>query len=124
MDGPKRAQVTDQVGNAETSTALRPVERAVTRLAERGLSNAEIAWRFRRTPGYIARVLDLARVERHPSTPTPTTGVQLRPVERCVLRAREGGAAPAEIAARLRRTPSYVLRVEGFANFKRDRASA
>lgn len=99
-----------------TRENLRPFERTVLRLADTGMSRAEIAWRFRRSPGHIDRVLELSRVPRgsrgaeHPGT--------LRPVERCVLRARDNGVDAAEIAARLRRTPGHVRRVEQYASYK------
>lgn len=98
---------------------LRPFERAVLRLADTGMSTAEIAWRFRRSPGHIDRVLGLSRLPRQRSTPGPGGGGgTLRPVERCVLRARGNGVEHAEIAARMRRTPGHVMRVEHYASYK------
>lgn len=101
---------------------LRPVERIVLRLASSGRSETDIAWRLRRSPGYVHRTLQLARLprkgpERHRE---PWT---LRPIERTVLRARESGATEAEIAARLRRSPAFVQRVGVFADYKLARAS-
>ena len=101
---------------------LRPFERTVLRLADSGMSSTEIAWRFRRSPGHIDRVIDLSRLPR-PATETRASDT-LRPVERCVLRARNDGVGTAEIAARLRRTPGHVDRVERYASFKLDRAGA
>ena len=42
----------------------------------------------------------------------------LRPVERLVLRLVDAGVSDAEIARRLRRSPSFVARVEAFARYK------
>lgn len=95
---------------------LRPFERTVLRLADAGMSSTEIAWRFRRSPGHIDRVIDLSRLPR-PANETRRSDT-LRPVERCVLRARREGLGTAEIAARLRRTPGHVDRVERYASFK------
>ncbi|HSP04886.1 MAG TPA: hypothetical protein VLR27_15355 [Acidimicrobiales bacterium] len=100
---------------------LRPFERTVLRLTDSGMSTAEIAWRFRRSPGHIERVIDLSRLPR--SENEARTSDELRPVERCVLRARDEGVGTAEIAARLRRTPGHVARVERYASFKLARAA-
>lgn len=101
---------------------LRPFERTVLRLADSGMSTAEIAWRFRRSPGHIDRVIGLSRMPRRPDP--RTDGALLRPVERCVLRARRGGVDTAEIAARFRRTPGHVNRVEQYASYKLTRAGS
>ena len=95
---------------------LRPFERTVLRLASEGMTSADIGWRFRRSPGHIDRVLELSRIPREPG-PTRHEG-QLRPLERRVLRARAEGVDPAEIAARLRRTPAHIRRVERYATYK------
>lgn len=97
---------------------LRPMERAVLRLADAGMSPAEIAWRFRRSPGHIERVLGLTRVPRGTGPAAEDAAAGLRPVERCVLRARSDGVDVAEIAARLRRSPGHVRRVEQYASYK------
>ncbi len=95
---------------------LRPIERTVRRLQEDGLSNTEVAWRLRRSPGYVRRVESFSRMER-PVGALVDTGA-LRPIEQCVLNSLQAGAGYAEIAARLRRSPTYVLRVERFANLR------
>jgi hypothetical protein len=94
---------------------LRPVERAVLRHVDAGLPNSEIAWRFRRTPRSIHQIRQLSAYPRRERS-TDTGG--LRAVERCVLKARDAGADHAEIAARLRRSPSFVARVEDLAGYK------
>ncbi len=42
----------------------------------------------------------------------------LRPIEQCLLKSLHAGAGYAEIAARLRRSPTYVASVERFANLR------
>ena len=96
-------------------TGLRPLERAVLQLTDRGLTSSEIAWRFRRSPGHIDRVLELSR---QPRTGREPAAAGLRPVERTIIRGRRNGAPHAEIAARLRRSPGFVARVEEMANYK------
>lgn len=97
---------------------LRPFERTVLRLADTGMSTADIAWRFRRSPGHIDRVLGLSRLPREAALGGRGGPGSLRPVERCVLRARENRVELAEIAARMRRTPGHVSRVEQYASYK------
>jgi DNA-binding CsgD family transcriptional regulator len=97
---------------------LRPFERVVQRLTDQGMTSSEIAWRFRRSPGHIERVLDLSRLPRPGRAPARADEPTLRPVERTVMRARENGSQLPEIAARMRRTPSYVARVEEIATYK------
>lgn len=99
---------------------LRPLERAVARLADGGMSRSEIAWRFRRSPGHIDRVLEFSRLPRSaPKRRTDGEGdAGLRPVERLVIQAKGNGIHPTEIAARMRRSPEYVMRVARFARLK------
>ncbi|CAN5867623.1 hypothetical protein BH23ACT2_BH23ACT2_23110 [soil metagenome] len=97
---------------------LRPFERVVLRLTDSGMTSADIAWRFRRSPGHIERVLDLSRLPRTGRARTSIDEPVLRPVERTVLRARENGSQHSEIAARMRRTPGFVARVEELATYK------
>lgn len=103
----------------------RPIERTVRRLRQDGLSESEIAWRLRRSPGYVRRIEMFSQIKRvdEPTTNEDTHSRSLRPIERCVLKALEGGAGYAEIAARLRRSPGYVSRVERFANLRTEFAS-
>ena len=99
---------------------LRPIERTVRRLMQDGLSNSEVAWRLRRSPGFVHRVEALSGIERtaRMSTGENALDVGLRPIERCVMNSLEAGAGYPEIAARLRRTPNYVSRVEQFAKLR------
>jgi hypothetical protein len=97
---------------------LRPIERTLLRLAGGGASEAEIAWRLRRSPGYVQRTLVLARLPRDASRTSLPKPWALRPIERTVLRARDSGIPQAEMAARLRRSPAFVGRVGAFADYK------
>jgi DNA-binding CsgD family transcriptional regulator len=96
---------------------LRPFERRVVRLIDEGVGTEEIARRFRRSPEMIRRVAALAGLPR--SEPTQVReGHVLRPLERRVLRWREAGAPYDEIGPRFRRSPAFVQRVEGLAQYK------
>ncbi len=102
----------------EDGAHLRPVERILLRLAGDGKTEADIAWRLRRSPGYVQRTLVLARLPREAPPERHREPWSLRPIERTVLRARETGVAEAEMAARLRRSPAFVQRVGAFADYK------
>ena len=111
--------------NGEMGAApLRPVERAMRKLADDGMSDSDIAWRFRRTPGHVRRVLDMSRVRRRPRDRADENAPDLRPIERVVLRARREGTDTAEIAARLRRTPRGIAQIEKLATYKLGRLDA
>ena len=97
---------------------LRPVERVVRRLGEQGLSESEIAWRLRRSPGHVQRLLALTELRRVAGPSVAPRSGSLRPIERRVLRSREAGIEPVEIAARLRRSPEFVKRVATYAGYK------
>jgi len=92
-----------------------PMERRMTRLAEEGLGEEEIARRFRRSPGFVQRVLALARVSRRGDGRRPQA---LRPVERRVLKWRAEGASPSDIATRFRRHPRSIEQIERMARYK------
>ena len=97
------------------STALRPIERRVLRLEAAGVDRAEIAQRFRRSPEFIERVSELAKVPRQGARGADGA---LRPLERRILAWREQGAAYGEIGPRFRRSADFVERVEAFARYK------
>ncbi|MDH3707489.1 MAG: hypothetical protein OES57_15585 [Acidimicrobiia bacterium] len=112
--------MTDDLGvmTASHDSHLRPVERTVLRLQRAGLSENEIAWRLRRSPGYVRRTSALAQRPQPAAPRTERVAWDLRPIERRVLRSRERGVDPVETAARLRRTPEWVQNVGRFADYK------
>jgi hypothetical protein len=103
----------------ELSTSLRPIERRMVRLDDDGVPHAEIGRRFRRSPEYVDRVLELAHL---PGRAAHThAGHALRPLERCVLGWRDRGASLDEIAPMFRRSPAFVAQVEELARYKLSR---
>jgi DNA-binding CsgD family transcriptional regulator len=98
---------------------LRPIERRVTRLAEAGMVPGEIGRRFHRSPTFIERVLVLASL---PGRDAPQLHDGLTPLERRLLRWRDEGAQPEELADRFGRGPEYIERVLSLADYKREHA--
>jgi DNA-binding CsgD family transcriptional regulator len=96
---------------------LRPIERRVLRLVDEGVTEVEIARRFRRSPQMIRRIIAMTRLPRAMGAQV-LQGKGLRPLERRVLRWRDRGAAYTEIAPRFRRSPAFVERVEVLARYK------
>ena len=104
-----------------TQPGLRPLERRVVQLADGGVGTTEIARRFQRSPEFIGRVIEMAAFPGRADQSRASTGDDdptLRPVERCILGWLDRGAAPADIAVRLHRSPGFVTRVEGLARYK------
>ncbi|HEX6476304.1 MAG TPA: hypothetical protein VF005_03455 [Acidimicrobiales bacterium] len=105
-----------------TSTApesLRPLERRVLALQEEGVDREEIARRFRRSPEFIDRVVEMANLPRHASPDsTPPRRHALRPIERCLLRWQEEGESFDALAPRFKRSPAHLRRVAGLASYK------
>jgi len=97
------------------ASGFTPIERRMVRLASEGVGDEEIARRFRKSPGFVQRVLELARVPRRGDGRGPST---LRPVERRVLKWREDGASPSDIAVRFRRQPRSIEQIERLARYK------
>ncbi len=94
---------------------LRPVERCVLRLVADGVDHIEIARRFRRRPEFVDRVIAYSGM---PRTGVRPAGEVLRPVERRILKWRDGGAAHADIGQRFNRSAGHIQRIEQLAIYK------
>ncbi|MGK2958649.1 MAG: hypothetical protein ACSLFB_09685 [Acidimicrobiales bacterium] len=90
----------------------------MTKLERAGMPIGEIAWRLRRSPGHIARVLEWSQLRRPSVAPVRVADPALRPIERRVLRARSEGVDRAETAARFRRSPQHIANIERYADAK------
>lgn len=106
----------------------RPLARTVIRLYNAGMPIADIAWRLRRSPGHINRILHWTKLPRPPESPQHASASTrspsiLRPVERMVIDAREAGIDRTETAARLRRSPQHIAKIETYADSKLARLS-
>jgi hypothetical protein len=95
---------------------LRPVERRVRTLLDRGVETDEIARRFHHSAQWVERVRTWSRL---PSRGRPSRHAPgLRPLERRVLEWRRRGVAYDEIASRFRRGPRFIEQVEHLARYK------
>lgn len=104
-----------------TSTApdsLRPLERRVLALRDEGVDREEIARRFRRSPEFIDRVVEMANLPRHGGGTSRPPRHALRPIERCLLRWQGEGASFDSLAPRFKRSPAHLERVVGLASYK------
>lgn len=101
-------------------TGLRPIERRIRRLADEGIDEVEIAWRFRRSPRFVRQILELTKVPRDGRTAAAGPGPRdrLRPLERRVLWWRDQGLDHEELASRFRRGPAFLRQVEELAHYK------
>ena len=107
--------------SANPPPSLRAKERVIKRLAESGMVEPEIAWRFKRSPRHIQRTLRLIELPRPARADTGARTTTA--LERTVLKARRRGLSHAEIGARLRRSPGFVARVEEFAMLRDENES-
>jgi hypothetical protein len=98
---------------------LRPVERRIRSLVEDDVPVGDIAERFRRSPEFIHRVIELSQLSDR--TAQRPSSAQLRPIERRILRWRDDGASHAEIGPRFNRSAGFVERVEHLARYKLSR---
>jgi hypothetical protein len=96
---------------------LRPVERRIRRLVQQEVPVGDIAQRFRRSPGFIHRVIEMSELAGRTQS-IPSSSSRLRPVERRILRWRDQGASHADIAPRFHRSPEFVEQVENLARYK------
>lgn len=103
------------------TNVLRPIERRMRQLSNEGLDEVEIAWRFRRSPRYVRRVLDLSEHAGRTGH-SSIDGNGLRPVERRLMRWREEGADLEELAPMFRRRPRTLAQVEQMAAYKLQKA--
>jgi transcriptional regulator len=97
---------------------LRPIERRVLALKEAGVSDTEIAHRFRKGRRFIEQVEELGNLDGRDAKQRRRRPGSLRPIERRILHWRDRGVSTDEIAERFRRSPDYVARVERIARYK------
>jgi hypothetical protein len=96
---------------------LRPVERRILGWVAAGVDDEEIGRRFKRSPAWVAQVRMLTSIERS-SAGRDERQDRLRPLERRVLRWRQHGLDYHELGVRFRRSPSFIARVETYAQYK------
>ena len=92
-------------------------------MADAGLTPAETGRRFHRSGRYVEQVLRLAQVPRAGVDQSSPVGLQLRPLERRLLRWRAQGVDASEVAAMFGRSPAHIERVLALADYKQRRAT-
>ena len=105
------------------TSAHRPLERRILRLLDEGVSDVEIAQRFRRSPDMVRRIVayaGLPRSERAADRPVDV----LRPLERRVIRWRDSASSLTAIGARFHRSAAHIALVETWARHKLARAES
>jgi transcriptional regulator len=94
-------------------TQLRPIERRILAMRNRGVAVEEIAERLRRSPQHIERIIDWTEIPRSEDRPARS----VRPFEQRVLKLRADGESHERIGERFRRSPGFIRRVEGLAHY-------
>lgn len=107
-----------------TASPIRAIERRMTTMAAAGLTPAETGRRFRRSGRYVEQVLRLAQVPREPAGRLHSSETSLRPLERRLLRWRDAGADPGEVATMFGRTPEHIERVLALVDYKQRRSNS
>ncbi|MGH9307315.1 MAG: hypothetical protein ACRD0I_10615 [Acidimicrobiales bacterium] len=106
---------------------MRPLERRILAMVEAGTDFGEIARRFRRSPEFISRVIEIARLP-HEGAATAVGGESessdstsdpaLRPIERLVLKGRAAGVPMDLMARQFKRSTAHVERIADLATYK------
>jgi len=94
---------------------LRPLERCVLSMRDRGMSDDEIATSINRSPAHVARIISWTKLPRRGPAPRQSA----RALERRVLAMRADGESYEQIAVRFKRGPEFIRRVEGLAHYRR-----
>ena len=102
----------------EDRSHLRPIERAVLRRLDEGLSVDEIADRFRMGPDHVDRIISYTKIPGRTGVASGTKD-GLRPLERRVLHWRAKGLSHDEIGAMFRRSGDHIRRIEGLAYLRK-----
>ena len=97
-----------------TPQNLRPLERCVLAMRERGMTFDEIGSRIKRSPSHVERILSWTEIPR--SRPAPRRSA--RALERRVLALRARGETHEEIGARFHKGADFIRRVEGLAHYR------
>lgn len=127
-----------------TIGAMRPLERRILSMVEAGTDFAEIARKFRRSPEFISRVVEIARLPHSDAAgPSTSTGDDeavpgeaggaehgaapgssgagrhpLRPIERLVLKSQAAGVPMDLMARQFKRSTAHLERIADLATYK------
>lgn len=96
---------------------LRPIERRILTMREEGVALEEIGQRLRKSPEFVARVIDWTQIPRSGSQSDDSP--VLTPLERRVLQLREEGEDHETIGDRFKKSARFIRQVEGMAHFRK-----
>ena len=86
-------------------------------MRDEGVSLEEIGERLRKSPEFVARVIDWTRIPR--SDDRGDDSPTLTPLERRVLQLREDGEDHDTIGERFKKSARFIRQVEGMAHFRK-----
>lgn len=86
-------------------------------MRDEGVSLEEIGQRLRKSPEFVARVIDWTQIPRSGSGSGDSS--RLTPLERRVLQLRFDGEDHQTIADRFKKTARFIRQVEGMAHFRK-----
>jgi hypothetical protein len=92
-------------------------------MAAAGVTPAETGRRFHRSDRYVEQVLRLAELPRTTDARPNAVENGLRPLERRLLRWRDEGTDPGEVATMFARTPEHIERVLALVDYKQRRTT-
>jgi DNA-binding transcriptional MerR regulator len=96
---------------------LRPIERRILSMRDEGVPLEEIGKRLRKSPEFVARVIDWTQIPR--SNDGGDDSQTLTPLERRVLQLREEGEDYDTIGERFKKGARFIRQVEGMAHFRK-----
>lgn len=86
-------------------------------MRDEGVSLEEIGKRLRKSPEFVARVIDWTQIPR--TGDQSEEAYRLTPLERRVLKLRREGEDHRTIADRFKKTARFIRQVEGMAHFRK-----
>lgn len=86
-------------------------------MREEGVPLEEIGQRLRKSPEFVARVIDWTQIPRSGSQSADSP--PLTPLERRVLQLREEGEDHETIGDRFKKSARFIRQVEGMAHFRK-----
>lgn len=101
--------------NEESRSHLRPLERCILAMQDRGIRREDIAGAVRRSPAQVERIIGWTQLPRRREAPRRSA----RALESRVLALRADGESYEQIGRRFKRGARFIRQVEGLAHYRR-----